>query len=92
MYAVEFLRADAPPASSLMGEDADADADADAEDGAPPHDNETKSEGSEQAEIVRGSCGRECGERADFSAGYFATGSKDHTIAIWDLFADTFKE
>ena len=23
-------------------------------------------------------------------AGWFATGSKDHTIAVWDTFADTY--
>lgn len=26
----------------------------------------------------------------NFPEGVFATGSKDHTIAIWDLFADSF--
>ena len=85
MYAVEFLCADVRVANvtnTSCGSTTDAGTE---DDGGGA----TASLGkTEEVDPSGTDAENTCG---DVSAGCFATGSKDHTIAIWDLFADTFQ-
>lgn len=76
VYAVEFLCADAPTGTVGDGDTATVGTAA-------------NEEGENFVDASRGASGRNFQAGGELSAGCFATGSKDHTIAIWDLFADT---
>lgn len=84
MYAVEFLCADVRVANVPNTRSGTTDAgEEDDGGGATARLGKTEEENQSGAD-AENTCGH-------VSAGCFATGSKDHTIAIWDLFADTFQ-
>jgi len=88
VYAVEFLCSEAPMSNVVCDGSAATSSCADT---AADREGENLGGDSSEADAKDAKDADSFSAGGELSAGCFATGSKDHTIALWNLFAETFE-